>query len=514
MECLKNSFKRVLLSPVTYIVILAFAIRVWNVDSNPAGFFTDEASIGYNAYSVLKTGKDEWGKPLPVFFKAFGEYKNPIYIYSSIPFILIYGPTEKGVRMTSVIYGILTIFSIYLLTKELFNKKVGYLASLFLAISPWHVHLSRIGFELIASLFWVILSFYFLYRWIKGKSDLIYGLISLLIAYFTYYTPKIYLPILVILFIFLNINRIKKNGLSKSDEGKIFIILILFFSLIIPSLIDKTFFARWQEVKSQNITFQDLAEGYLNHFATEFLFTKGDSGFTGQYLTRHSIVGIGQLFWFQLPLILIAFYGFFKNPKWQRPLLFMLGTLLVYPLGSVFTGILPQATRSSLGVIPFQILSALGFYILISLIKQKFARIFVSLIFSGFILFSFINFIDQLKTYPIHSSDYLGWQYGFRQSMDIMKKNQNSFEDLFITHRFNRGEELLKFYNLSYNCGKCKIMSNPISIDVEKKQLFSLRNEDLEEAERLYPELNFRNITQVNLPSGKPELFIGSFEKL
>ena len=59
-----------------FILTLATFLRLYRLKDNPAGFFCDEASIGYNAYSILTTGKDEWGQPWPLFFRAFGEYKK------------------------------------------------------------------------------------------------------------------------------------------------------------------------------------------------------------------------------------------------------------------------------------------------------------------------------------------------------------------------------------------------------------------------------------------------------
>ena len=101
------------------ILILGFFLRVVNLDKVPNGFFCDEASIGYNAYSLLKSGRDEFGKSWPLFFRAFGEYKNPIQIYSTIPFVALFGLNEGSVRLVSAIYGTLTILAVYFLVKEL-----------------------------------------------------------------------------------------------------------------------------------------------------------------------------------------------------------------------------------------------------------------------------------------------------------------------------------------------------------------------------------------------------------
>lgn len=106
---------------VSLIIILGLFLRTYKLGDIPAGFFCDEASIGYNAYSLLHTGKDEYSISFPIFFKAFGEYKNPIQIYSTVPFIAAFGLNEVAARLPSTIYGILCLIAIYALTNELFK---------------------------------------------------------------------------------------------------------------------------------------------------------------------------------------------------------------------------------------------------------------------------------------------------------------------------------------------------------------------------------------------------------
>src|SRR3990172_5340154 len=128
---------------VTLVVLLAFFLRVNKVTEVPPSLNWDEVSIGYNAYSILKTGKDEWGEFLPLHFKSYGEYKLPAQIYASIPAIAIFGLNEFGVRITPVVYGTLTVFLLYLLVQELYRKKeISLISSFLLAISPFHIQLT------------------------------------------------------------------------------------------------------------------------------------------------------------------------------------------------------------------------------------------------------------------------------------------------------------------------------------------------------------------------------------
>jgi len=67
-----------------FVFILAFLLRFYNLDKIPNGLYQDETAIGYNAYSILETGKDEYGKSLPLYFKSFGDQKLPVYIYAAV----------------------------------------------------------------------------------------------------------------------------------------------------------------------------------------------------------------------------------------------------------------------------------------------------------------------------------------------------------------------------------------------------------------------------------------------
>src|SRR6185437_13530166 len=101
------------------IVILGFFLRFIDVSQNPPGLYIYEASIGYNAYTILTTGKDEYGIPHPLWFRSFGDYKLPVYIYSVAGAMSIFGKTEFAVRIPSILSGTLTIVFFYLFLKKL-----------------------------------------------------------------------------------------------------------------------------------------------------------------------------------------------------------------------------------------------------------------------------------------------------------------------------------------------------------------------------------------------------------
>jgi len=105
------------------IIIIAIFLRIWHLDLNPPSLYWDEASLGYNAYSILLSGADEHGEKLPLDrFIAFGDYKPPGYIYSTVFSMAVFGPNEFAVRFPSAMGGILMVILTYFLTKKLLTS--------------------------------------------------------------------------------------------------------------------------------------------------------------------------------------------------------------------------------------------------------------------------------------------------------------------------------------------------------------------------------------------------------
>ena len=130
------------------ILILAFALRFWQLGKIPLSLDWDEVSNAYNAYSILKTGRDEYGKILPLYNRSFDDYKPPAYMYLNVPAVAIFGLTPFAARLPSAILGFLTIPALYFLVKRLVkDEKVALMSAFLLAISPWHMQFFRVGFD-------------------------------------------------------------------------------------------------------------------------------------------------------------------------------------------------------------------------------------------------------------------------------------------------------------------------------------------------------------------------------
>ena len=89
LRLLRMSKKIILL--LTLIIIVASILRLWQLSKVPSSPDWDEVALGYNAYSIMQTGRDEYGKFLPIILRSFDDYKPALYAYLAMPTISIFG---------------------------------------------------------------------------------------------------------------------------------------------------------------------------------------------------------------------------------------------------------------------------------------------------------------------------------------------------------------------------------------------------------------------------------------
>jgi hypothetical protein len=130
------------------LVVLAAGLYYWQFPGDPPGFSIDESSISYNAYTISQTGCDEYGNSWPLFFRAFGEYKNPTVIYILAALFRITGPSIVAARALSATFGVLTGLLLGLLTWKVTRRWVA-AAVVIIAVllTPWLFESSRPVFE-------------------------------------------------------------------------------------------------------------------------------------------------------------------------------------------------------------------------------------------------------------------------------------------------------------------------------------------------------------------------------
>ena len=318
------------------IFILSLVPRVIDINNLPPSLNWDEISHGYNAYSILKTGRDEWDKFLPLIFRAYGDYKLPVYIYLSIVPILFLGLNPLSIRLISILSGSITPIFIYLFFQKLTKSKFkSFLASLVYSLSPWTIFLSRIALEANLFLFLFVASIYFFCQKKYSLSLVLYAF-----CLFTYNSSRVLLPFFLILIIF---SLLKSNTkLKKNIFGLTFFALsiIIFISQSLDSsgqarykwvsLLDqgaintinqfRSVYPRFLVNKLTYFLFV-FFQNYISHFNPLFLFKNGGS---------HYQFNIPE-FYLLTPVLILPFLvgikTFFKSKLYLPLLIFFLSPL-------------------------------------------------------------------------------------------------------------------------------------------------------------------------------------------
>lgn len=533
----KNS-SLVLFVVLSLILILGFILRFYKLTEIPPSLNWDEVSIGYNAYSVLTTGRDEWGEFLPVHFKAYGEYKLPGQIYASVPAITLLGLNDFSVRITPVVYGTLSILFLYFLTLSLFKRRLaGLVAAFFLAISPWHIQLTRGSFESSFAMMWIILGVWFLVKGFSGKKWLVLAMIPFAIAVYTYNTARIFVPLFLASTLFLYVKdfwKVKKY---------IVFAMILFFVLMIPfgqfvlrgdgdsrfKLVsitdDPGLIPRIEERRNLSLLPKPLpqlihnrvsyvgvyfAQNYISHFSPQFLFTRGAPH------KQHHVQGVGELYIIQFPLLILGLYVLFSRKNKYRFLLISWPLLTLIPV-AITNDSMPHALRTLIMLPFFLIISGLGGVIIFDwLRKQKLfnRNYFYWGTISVAILVLLINFGCYLyqfyRVYPIlYSRD---WQYGNKIVSEYIEEHKSKYDLIVYTRAYGEPHMFLLFYS---QFPAEKYYANPSLERYETHDWVRvLRYGDYEDPNRIFffPDLGDEGTRYGDIVSqnpGKKILFIG-----
>lgn len=485
------------------ILFFSFLIRFWQLDTNPAGFFCDEASMGIDALSILKTGRDHHGEFLPLFFKGFNyDNTSPFQVYLTVPFVGLFGLNERAVRIVPVFWSTIELFIFFLLLREFIPRSFALLGTFLLSISPWHFHLSRINMGDYYS--WTLLTltaFLFLTKAFKQKENKHFLLATLFLGLASYsYTPaRLTTPLLFGLTILLL--------LAKKYFRTTFLMALFYGLILLPfvrfHLTDPHSFQRIKDtmgidIKNKVVINQPkenfsahFFSKYLLHYSNAFLFEKGDADFPGQFIRRHSIASLGLLYPYQKLLILLGLGWTVREIFRKRniSLIFVLFLFFLFPLADSLTNDkTPFATRSYLGVLPLHILIAFGIYGIFEVfsnrpLKSRVIQIALSALLFFLILQSFSTLLYHFKINPLTTSDFWGWQYGPREIMKYFLSTKNSYDELYMSGEFNGAEIFPKFYDPGNRCeNKCQVgdfWREPAIYNPQRRQLFSLSQEYL-----------------------------------
>ena len=447
------------------IVVVASILRLWGLGLVPASPDWDEVALGYNAYSIMQTGRDEYGQFLPIILRSFDDYKPVLYTYFSIPAISIFGLSVLAVRLPSAIFGILAVLGVFFLVKELFKKdSIALLSAFLLAISPWHIQFSRVAFESNVGVALNVFGILFFIKSFKKPWFLLLSALMMSLNLYMYQSEKVFVPLLI--FTLICIFRRQFFSIKK----KYLLISFLIFTIISLPLVNFTLTNKKALARARGVSIfadstlvgrnaqklildrenkdtlglildnrrvefaKNVVSGYFSHFDLNWLFMTGD-------LARHHAPHMGLMYLWELPFLLIGIYslllGRFSQDVGKKERVFIFVWFLLVPIPASITSGVPHAVRT-LNFLPiFQIFVACGILtalIYLNKLKNIYPKFLILTISSLFAIFNFLYYLNQ---YFVQQNYYTSedWQYGYEKAIYSVSNIENKYEKIIVSNK-------------------------------------------------------------------------------
>ncbi|KKT76328.1 MAG: hypothetical protein UW69_C0001G0024 [Microgenomates group bacterium GW2011_GWA2_44_7] len=456
---------------IILILILGSLVRLLNLSTLPPSLNWDEVSHGYNAFSILKTGRDEWGMGYPLLFRAYGDYKLPTYIYITAVAEKILGLTPLAVRLTSALAGIGSILILYLIVIKLFpnNWSIAWLSALLLAVSPWSVFISRVALEGNLAYFFCLLGLFLLL-----KQRYTSGFIALVLALYTYYIFRLFVPMILV----LGWSLYRSSGLFDKITGRGRIglgIMILSMGLVIYQtlfgqgsarynligLIDAGAVERIGQLR-EAVSLPDpiprflvnkitvglvlFLNNYVSYFRPDYLFVSGGTNY------QFSLPNYGLIYWFNGPFLAIGLFfvgkRLFSRETNKELLSFkvFLGWLVIAPIAASLTRDSPHPLRSLIMLPPLLAFISLGIVVTKKWLS-KYHPALVGGLLAVVIVINLLMLLNFWKRYETYSAKFSwAWQYGYSQVIAIVRERYLSEDTIIITKKYGEPHEFLLFY--------------------------------------------------------------------
>lgn len=464
-----------------FIVVLGIILRFYLLGSNPPSLDWDEVSMGYNAYSILKTGADEYGNFLPLSIRSFDDYKPAMYTYLAVPSVALFGLNEFAVRFPSALFGVLTILVTYFLTKEILRDQnlqitvgklkldIALIAAFLLAISPWHLQFSRAAFEGNIGVFFFTLGLLFFFKGLHRLKWLILSALFFVGSLYSYHSFRLVVPMLLLSLFVVFWKDLLKNKIQVSIACLILIIcsIPIYKSFVMPQgagsrLSMVTIFTDPEQLKHglklleydkshndflgevfhnrRSIYVLKTVENYLSHFDPGFLFIHGDSG------RHHHALDMGVLYLWDLPFLLAGV--FFLLQKFNKRIAVLYIWLFIAPLASAIATGAPHAVRAIPMIPILQILIASGVVFVFSKLFQSrnlFIRVVIPICILGAL---FLNTLYYLHQYYVHTPIEYGdfWQYGYKEAFSAITPIEDNYDKIVVTYRYDQPYVYYLFY--------------------------------------------------------------------
>lgn len=404
--------ERIILS---LIIILAGFLYFYRLGELPNSLSDDEAIVGYNAFSILSTGKDEFGKSFPIAFRFFGAYTPPLFVYLSIPFIKVMGLNAAAIRIPSGLSTLIGILVIYYFVKSLKLYRSGItplLTAFIFSTTPWVIYYARVGYEVTFGYIVFSLGALFIWRGITINKLSLTGLLLLSISTYIAHTERYLVPIFLLLFIIFFHTMI---DLGK-NRARVIWAVVLLLATQVPNLYlvsTKAFWVKNSVFESNNIysLLSDFVAQLLTYYSPLALF-----GGSPDINLQHTSPEIGLFFsWLIIPFFIGLYQLYLKLEKPGAKYLVLL--LVTAPIPGALSGHFISVQRVLPLIVPLVLIIGLGFDWLLRKIPPG---IFFIILTTLFIFSGVLFWRSYWVLFPKERFAY--WSYGFEQLADMVKK--------------------------------------------------------------------------------------------
>jgi 4-amino-4-deoxy-L-arabinose transferase-like glycosyltransferase len=337
-ETAQNLWRRYRLPLIALGIVLLVALYVAGVPHNPPGFYLDESSIGYNAHTIAQTGRDEYGNSWPLYFRAFGEYKNPTYVYLLAALYRLTGPSIFVARALSVALGLLAAFFLGILAWQMTRQQsIGLIVGVIALFTPWFFELSRLVVEvamypLALALFLLVLQH--VSSKVRWSHFEIAGLaLTLGLLTYTYSIGRLLAPLLALGLLFF---ATRKRVLAIIETWALYaltLIPLVVFNQRHPGALLTKFW--WATYITPESTPAQIASEFGKHYITNL--SPWSLLFTGDSHQVAHIPSMGSLLIAPAPVVIagivIVIQRYLRDPWWR----FILYGVLVAIIPASFT---------------------------------------------------------------------------------------------------------------------------------------------------------------------------------
>lgn len=439
------------------IFVIAAIFRFYQLGNLPQSLNWDEISHGYNAYSLLKTGKDQWSQSWPIFnFRAYGDYPTTLNLYLTLPFIYFFGLNSFAIRLPSAILSILFCVLIYFFSKIILkNRKLALIAFIVASFSPWTFFAGRGVFQSNLAQFFLLLGIYLFLIKSNKKIIWIFSAISLGLSMYSYHNTRLIAPLIVGLLIYI----------YRPQKNKLLLFLITFIAIALPSYINLFSSSslarnRWVGIINPNSInlineSRRLFEGpqivnlainnKVVYFTKEVInnyilfLSPIPIFFNGSQNYQFNLPNSALIFVYFLPFFYIGIFHCLKNIFKDKNILFVTIAFIITLIPAALTvGDYPsiRLTICTPFIYLFIVYGLKTIYLKTNKILLPVILI-ITLIFFGI-------YWQKYKQYNIDFSP--SWQYGYEQVITEIKSLYPKYNQIYFTKKYGEPHEFVLFY--------------------------------------------------------------------